>query len=720
LRLTVTPLALLALGWACDAHAQASGRPSKPAGTQVQGLVVTAQRPQAQTLIDRQVYTVTTDLQATTGSAADVLNNVPAVDVDADGNVSLRGDSNVTVLIDGEPSAQFAGATRGESLLQLQASDIDRIEVLTNPPAQYKAEGSAGVINIITKKTRKAGLSGTARASGGDAGRFVLGLDVNYNTGRLKLSGGVGLRRDIRERLSTSHRLETDPVSGVVTQSDQAIDEHFRRLTPSVQGAIDYGLSARQSIGASFSHRELTGHRFFDQDDLSGPPGGPVASDSNRHSDGHEWHLDAGEEAHFEQKLGRPGETLTLAVQRSVTSEREGYAYRNTFALPPAPPTFDDLHLGLDLVKLEVTADYDLPLAGDRELKLGYDLETDRNAFDNRGDTIDPASGQPVVNPNVTNDFRYRQAVNAGYGEYEAPLGPWRLQAGLRVEATRVWWLQITGGLSGGRRDLAVYPSLSLERSLGESGKLTAAVSRRVTRPDPEALNPFTDHQDTHNLRAGNPNLRPQDTWSAKLGYVFTGRALTGGASAYYRIDRDGVTDVVQSLGGGVTLATKANLPLSRSAGFDFNVNGKLGRQLTYALSGDAFETQIDAAALGTPGLRSTAGINLKASLDYRPTPLDTAQISVSRTDKRLTPQGFVSAIDLVNLGYKRQLRPDLTLVVTVSDVLDGQKFRRITTAPQLSDDYLRHQIGRIAYVGLVYTFGAPAKAKPTGFDYDQ
>ena len=120
--------------------------------------------------------------------------------MDSDGNVSLRGDGNVTILIDGKPSAQFSGATRGQSLLQFPASDIDRIEVLTNPPAWFKAEGSGGVINIITKKTRKAGLSGVAQASASEDGRFVLGLNANYNRGKLKLSGGIGLRQDVKER----------------------------------------------------------------------------------------------------------------------------------------------------------------------------------------------------------------------------------------------------------------------------------------------------------------------------------------------------------------------------------------------------------------------------------------------------------------------------------------------------------------------------------------
>ncbi len=180
------------------------------------------------------------------------------------------------------------------------------------------------------------------------------------------------------------------------------------------------------------------------------------------------------------------------------------------------------------------------------------------------------------------------------------------------------------------------------------------------------------------------------------------------------------MTDIVQPVSADVVLSTKTNLPRSRSEGLEFNANGKLGSKLSYGLSGNLFHTQIDAASLGAPGLRSTTGLNLKANLDYRPTSVDTFQISFTRQDRRLTPQGYVSPINLVNLGYRRQLRPDLSVVATVADLFDGQKVQRQIDTPLLQDVTVRHQIGRIAFVGLVYTFGAQKKGKPSSFEYDQ
>src|ERR1700733_5506424 len=176
----------LNLSMAADEAPAASGPEAIP--VDLEPIVVTAQKAPVRRMIDRRTYDVAADLQSTTGTAADILNDIPSVEVDADGIVSLRGDSNVTILIDGKPSAQLSGAAAGDGLLQFPASDIDKIELITNPPAQFKAEGSAGIINIITRKTRQAGPSGTAQASLGNDHRYVLGLTGSYGTRQLNLS----------------------------------------------------------------------------------------------------------------------------------------------------------------------------------------------------------------------------------------------------------------------------------------------------------------------------------------------------------------------------------------------------------------------------------------------------------------------------------------------------------------------------------------------------
>jgi outer membrane receptor for ferrienterochelin and colicin len=179
------------------------------------------------------------------------------------------------------------------------------------------------------------------------------------------------------------------------------------------------------------------------------------------------------------------------------------------------------------------------------------------------------------------------------------------------------------------------------------------------------------------------------------------------------------VTDLTEYLGDGQTLTTKTNLPRSDSAGLEFSATGHLFPKLLYSVSGNAFYNQIDATALGFPGLKSTTGLNLKAKLDYHPTAADSAQIIFSRTDKRLTPQGSVSAINLVNLGFKHTLTPALSAVATVSDVFNGQHYQRIASTPTLTQVYERSVVGRVAWFGLTYIIGVTTKQKEPNFEYD-
>ncbi|HET6326751.1 MAG TPA: TonB-dependent receptor plug domain-containing protein, partial [Planctomycetaceae bacterium] len=172
---------------------------SPPAPAALETIVVKSEKLSVETLIDRKVYSVTSDAQSSFGSLSDILSIIPSVDVDPTGIVSLRGDTKVLILIDGKPSSQFAGASAGDNLQSIPAKDIERIEVLTTPPAQFKADGVAGVINIITRKTRQAGTSGSLQASGGSGGRYVLGADGSYSSGPLAASLSAGYRQDYRE-----------------------------------------------------------------------------------------------------------------------------------------------------------------------------------------------------------------------------------------------------------------------------------------------------------------------------------------------------------------------------------------------------------------------------------------------------------------------------------------------------------------------------------------
>jgi len=710
--------AYLALVTTCTAAAAADG-PQPPASNTLATVVVNANKLNVETRIDRKIYTVTDDAQSTFGTVSDILSVIPSVDIDPDGVVSLRGDSNVLILIDGKPSTLFQGSAAGDNLQSISAKDIERIEVLTTPPAQFKAEGAAGVINIITRKHRSRGTSGTLQGSLGDGGRSAVAANSSYSGARFTGSLSAGYREDYRQRLAESEVIGPDPATGAVLDSHDEIGERIRRNTPSTGLTGEYQLNDRQSVGASASWYARGGLRTYVQTDDSIDPTSVATSSTRRLSSGHDPENNYDTSLRFTQKFARTGETLDLSVHRATSHQHEHYDYVNDSFIPPAPTAYSNLDFHEEHAITEADADYVLPLAEGRTLKAGYAFEQDDYGFANVGETVDPESGVATVDPLQTNEFSFRQRIEALYLSYQATVGAWTWLGGLRGEVTTTDALQITNGVSTPGRYAELYPSLHVDRSLSDQSTVSFGASRRVTRPDPSNLNPYIDYEYTPNLRTGNPNLRPQYTQSFEAGYEYERRGASYGLTGYYRRNTDSVTDFIEYLGNGVSLDTKTNLPRNDSAGLEFTASAHLAPSLAYSVSGNAFYSQIDATQLGVPGLESTTGVNAKVKLDCRPTAADSAQITFTRTDKRLTPQGSISAINIVNLGYKHAWNRDLSLVATVSDLFNGQRYQRFAATPAFTQVYERSVEGRVVYVGLVYSFGAQKKAKESEFEYE-
>ena len=707
----------LALVMTCQTAnaAEPPAAPTPPAAAE-QSVVVSAQKLPVETLVDRKVYNVTTDIQASFGSVSDILSAIPSVDVDGDGAVSLRGDTNVLILIDGKPSALFSGSAAGDNLQSIPAKDIERIEVLPTPPAQFKADGAAGVINIITRKKRPEGFSGTLQGSLGNKGRASGGADSSYHSGSLNASVTAGFRRDHRERtLGSDVTVFGTPTSSAVTETSTLNEEAYRYI-PTAAAKVDYALDDQQSLSGSINWMKRAGPRAYTQINTSSTAG--ILDSSQRTSIGHDPETSYDERLGYTRKLARPGEELDLFVHRSTAHQREHYDYTNDSLIPPGPSFLNNLNLLEDHATTEIGADYALPISSVHAIKLGYSYEQEDFHYANSGANVDPVTGAETIDPNITNNFKFRQNVSAAYTSYQATTGNWSVLAGLRAELTQTDAHLLVGNTSRSDRYFELYPSLHISRALSDESTLSFGASRRISRPDPSDLDPYIDAEYTPNLRGGNPDLRPQFTQSYEIGYGYEGRGLAYQVTGYYRRNRDSVTDITQYLGDGVSLTTRTNLPKNDSAGFELTSNGHVLPQVSYSVSANPFYSQIDATALGQAGLKSTTGINLKLKLDYQPTPRDSAQLALTRTDKRLTPQGFVYATNIVNFGYRHQTRSDLTAVLTVSDVFNGQRNLRYASTPSFAGDYVRTVYGRLAYVGLLYSFGSAKSDKQ--FDYDQ
>jgi len=208
------------------------------------------------------------------------------------------------------------------------------------------------------------------------------------------------------------------------------------------------------------------------------------------------------------------------------------------------------------------------------------------------------------------------------------------------------------------------------------------------------------------------------DNAESSLDFEHAGFNLS--ANAYFSRNLDAVTDVVSVLADGLSLSTKENIALTKSMGVELTSRFKIRSNVGASLSSNFFHSQIDSTALGTPGLRTTQGINAKAKFDWHTASYGSWQLALNRNDQRLTPQGLIAPTQTVNLGYKLAISPNWSVVATGADLTNGRRYLRLTTTPSFSQSYERLSVGRIGYVGFVYSFGSNKRPdKSTNFDYD-
>jgi len=694
------------------------GRPAAPGAT-VEGLTVTGESPQAfRSSIDRRSYGVATDLQSATGSIGDALRNIPSVEVDVQGNVSLRGDPNVTIMIDGKPSGMFRGDGRGQALQNLPADQIERVEVITNPSAAFKPDGAAGIINLITKKSRKPGGSGSVRANLGSSEHRNAGLSGAYNANKLTLSGDVGYRRDPQKAYTTDDRSSFDPASGKFIDSRKeshrggVIDFH------NIRTSLDFDPDAKTRLSgelrySSFKVGDLLIDRYGEP-----TPTAPITADYDRI--GH-FKLDRsnGEaSAGYRYKFAPYDHEFSANLSRERTSEDYRRLYDTVIRLPAPSRLFQDFAQHTVLDETQFKADFSRPMPGEAKLKTGYELEIDDNDYDNRGSSgATPATATPSAA--FTNHFLYKQTIHSLFGTYERPFGDFTLLGGLRLEDVQVDTNQLTSSLRDSNDYFRAYPTLHLAYKVSDSQQLTASYSHRVQRPQPQDLNPYVIFIDPFNFRQGNPNLKPQETHSLEAGYQYRSNGTFYLATAYYRQSYNGVTDVARNLGGGVLLTTKQNLGHSRAGGLELVANGKLNAKLSYNVSGNLFWNEIDASSLGFRDTRSGYAVSGRANLNWTITDKDFAQLNASLNGKRLTPQGYVEPSGIVNLGYRHKFDEHLSVVVTVQDALKSLKNTVVIDTPTVRDRVVSKPNVQAVFVGLSYSFGSNGrKPRDPGFEF--
>ncbi|NVM77585.1 outer membrane receptor protein involved in Fe transport [Duganella sp. SG902] len=684
---------------------------AKEAAPVVPEVTVSAERPTNR--IDRQVYDVKSDISSTNGTAADALNNVPSVNVDPDGTVTLRGSTNVQIMVDGKPSAMLQGENRGPALQAMAADDIESVEVINNPGAQFGNEAGGGpILNLVMRRNRKPGGFATVNGNAGTAGRYNSAVNGTYNEGPWGFQGSANVRHDGRNSVADVTRDRLDPGTGQFVHSSQQSSGRGLNDMAAVNGQVSYNLNQTDTLTASANYNSRTNDQRANDHYVYGATSLSPASDYVRST------VRTGDSKNFawggryDHKGELPGETLKIDLRVSASENENTSAYNNDYTVPVTPDTRATQFSQNSTRIVDFTGDYERPLWGGTA-KAGYKIATNKTSFDTLYTDIDPATGAAKVNPGRTNAYELDETVYALYSTYQMRLNErWGALAGLRAEYTDMDIDQITGGVKANNNYINYIPSFFATYKATDTANIRFAYARRIRRPNANDLNPYVTYRDEFNVSSGNPNLKPTKTDSFEIGYETKFGGLETNLRGYYRRDTDAIVDYRYFIAPNVLLTTKANGEGSHSSGLEFTVSGKLTPSLTLNTSGNLARAQQsfydDTGVLVTRTANSLSG---RARLNYQYDAANQIQMALQMMGKTLSGQGYRSPNHTFNMSWRHTLTPQLTLVANVTDLFNTNKMETVINSATLRETSTRRFDGRVFYVGLSYRFGGASSS---------
>lgn len=670
----------------------------------VADVVVTGERQAVTSSIDRTSYNIARDLQSTSGSVADVLRNLPSVDVDVDGNVSLRG-QNVEILVDGKPSAMFTGQLRNTTLQQLPANSLETIEVMTNPSAEFRPDGSGGVINLVTKKPVKIGKSGSIQASIGSYGRSQVGATGAINKGKATWTANLGARINPQRQTMEAAETRLNTISGLRTDSVSTGAQEVEIRNVNGNLALDYELSSRDRVNVSALVAEGAGDMTGLNTGVRRDAAGAVIEDLTLRPSG-EVDFNAMQlSAIWRRTFAEPGRILTVNARYSDGGSTSNILLPFDYAAGPADRT-ELRRQDMENSNLNLSVNYTLPLPGSAVFKAGYEFQRDASVYDTFSSATDPATGVTTPQPNITNVFAMAQDNHQAFATYQRPFGKLSVLAGLRLEQAGLEYDQRTTAIAGEDSYFEVHPSLHLQYAATDTQKLTLSYSHRIQRPGYNELNPFVAYYDDYNAQSGNPLLRPTETHSFEAGWQWVAPKATLGATAFYRQNYNVIGPVSRYVTPTVLLNTFENQGTSTSAGLDLSATGRVWGRVNYNLNTTIFHNEIERSSLAGGGTKSAVSYTAKGNIDYRATDKDLLQVRLNYSGKTLTSQGYRKPFGSVDLGYQHKIRPDLVVTATANDIFESVKFSTVTDTPSLQSVQTSFPTGRTFSLSIAKQFG--------------
>ena len=693
----------------------------KGAVTQLEGQTVVAERDEAALAPDRNTYSTKNMATASGGTAIDVLRNVPSVEVDGTNNVSLRGNQNVVVQINGRPSP-LKGEQLGNFLAQLPASSVKNVEVSTNPSAKNDPEGTAGILNIVLNQEAEIGLSGGITAGTGTSGSSNLSGNIGQQRGPLTVLLSGSFYRDSREMTGSVAR--TNLFAGGPAFVDTRSSGTMEPLSKGFTLRSEYRLNKVDALsfdafayGGRYSNSSMS--RFSNLDVSRDMIGAYDQFTSNV-----EKNLSQDYTLGF-HRAGKPKEpTLNSELRYSTNSEDGRMDMYGMVGLYDPSITAGTLqnerdHSTSSYPSWNLQTDYSRQLGPNTKLETGFKgtSRTTNEGFS--AAVLDTMSRTYVDAPERARDFDYHERIGAGYAVLSQQVGKVQAQGGLRLEeaATR---FTIPGVAHNDNRYASAFPSAIVSYNFTPMRQAKLSYSRRISRPSPYQLTPIEYRQDARSIFRGNPSLRPEYTDALELGLQEAHGWGSIQLNPYLRQTAHAVRFIQTVDTTGLMLGTFANVASTTTVGTDLNINFHHG-PVTLFGGGSAYRYRSDASNLdGNLSTKATIW-SLRANATWKATKLTDIQAFANYRAPAKTEGGTQSAFAMMQLALRYKMwGDDGNISLRIADPFNMMHFGYRTANDQVIQDSIRRFGMRGVYLTVTRNFGQQLKLRPKAMEPEQ
>ncbi len=670
----------------------------------LQEVEVTGQRSQMKLEVDRKTFSVDQMLAASGGSASDLLENIPSVEIDTDGEISLRGNTSVEVWINGKASG-LTSDNRAEILQQIPAESIERVEVIDNPSAKYSPEGSAGIINIVLKRDRKGGYYGSLRGGADTRGGWNTSGNINYSSGTLEAFANIGYRNRKNSGGTKSEQTYTSSqqYQNYETENENNGSNIFARA------GVTWLPTTKDEL--SLSGMTMLGNR----DNLSLTPYhyGSIGAQEDSYvmyrrntskGDMTMFHVEMDYTHNFGEKHKID---FNLSFDRWINDQDNYYQDSTTWTggAQPTEYSYQYRPLQTNNRSWEAKIDYENQITEDLKLEAGYDgrFSHENSPQESWIDDTGWDGLNTIEDEEYFNRFIYDLDVHALYATVTTAFGPVGVMAGLRGEywKVRTESYDYSQEHDASLRDtpfnkdyFQLFPSLFLSYHFDETAQMQLNYTRRLRRPWGGQLNSFRDTRDASMISFGNPELTPEYTNSFSLNFLKQWRDHTLSVSAYYRPTTDVIQRVTYNRNDTI-YSTNQNVSKSQSMGVELIAKNKLFRILDLTTTVNAYYYKLDAFSYTIDDQVVTGDADENFSWDARMLasfilPYDISFQATGRyTSRRVITQGYRKPNASLDMGLRKTfLNKTLALSINWRDVLGTRRWKNYTS----SESFERYQ----------------------------